>query len=178
MSRAVIPFQEGGLDLKDLMGGKGANLGEMTKAGLPVPQGFTITTAACLEYYEAGQLLTEERKREISQALSALEQQTGKKLGDPSNPLLVSVRSGAVISMPGMMDTILNLGLNDETVKGLEELTGNPRFARDCYRRFIQMFSDVVLGIPHYRFERVIEKKKRNWGFDRIQKYPPGSGCR
>ncbi|MFD1396920.1 pyruvate, phosphate dikinase [Kroppenstedtia eburnea] len=164
MSRAVIPFQEGGLDLKDLMGGKGANLGEMTKAGLPVPQGFTITTAACLEYYEAGQLLTEERKREISQALSALEQQTGKKLGDPSNPLLVSVRSGAVISMPGMMDTILNLGLNDETVKGLEELTGNPRFARDCYRRFIQMFSDVVLGIPHYRFERVIEKKKEELG--------------
>lgn len=164
MSRAVIPFQEGGLDLKDLMGGKGANLGEMTKAGLPVPQGFTITTAACLEYYEAGQLLTEERKREISQALSALEQQTGKKLGDPSNPLLVSVRSGAVISMPGMMDTILNLGLNDETVKGLEELTGSPRFARDCYRRFIQMFSDVVLGIPHYRFERVIEKKKEELG--------------
>lgn len=164
MSRAVIPFQEGGLDLKDLMGGKGANLGEMTKAGLPVPQGFTITTAACLEYYEAGQLLTEERKGEISQALSALEQQTGKKLGDPSNPLLVSVRSGAVISMPGMMDTILNLGLNDETVKGLEELTGNPRFARDCYRRFIQMFSDVVLGIPHYRFERVIERKKEELG--------------
>ncbi|GGA36260.1 pyruvate, phosphate dikinase [Kroppenstedtia guangzhouensis] len=164
MSRAIIPFQEGGLDLKDLMGGKGANLGEMTKAGLPVPQGFTITTAACLEYYDSGQQLTEERKREISQALSALERQTGKKLGDPLNPLLVSVRSGAVISMPGMMDTVLNLGLNDETVKGLEELTGDPRFARDCYRRFIQMFSDVVLGIPHYRFERVIEGKKEELG--------------
>ncbi|MFD1425687.1 pyruvate,orthophosphate dikinase [Kroppenstedtia sanguinis] len=164
MSQAVIPFLEGGLGRKDLMGGKGANLGEMTKAGLPVPQGFTITTAACLEYYASGQLLTEERKREIRQALSALEEQTGKKLGDPSDPLLVSVRSGAVISMPGMMDTILNLGLNDETVQGLEALTGDPRFARDCYRRFIQMFSDVVLGIPLYRFERVIESKKEELG--------------
>ncbi|PTX64880.1 pyruvate phosphate dikinase [Melghirimyces profundicolus] len=160
----VIPFHEGGLEQKHLMGGKGANLGEMTKAGLPVPPGFTITTAACLEYYDAGRILTDERKEEIGAALFSLEKQTEKKLGDPSDPLLVSVRSGAVISMPGMMDTVLNLGLNDETVQGLERLTENPRFAYDCYRRFIQMFGDVVLGIPHCRFERVLQRKKEEQG--------------
>ncbi|SDC74772.1 pyruvate phosphate dikinase [Melghirimyces thermohalophilus] len=156
----IIPFTEGSMEQKHLMGGKGANLGEMTQAGLPVPPGFTLTTAACLEYYENGRTLKSARKDEIRKALDALEEKSGKKLGDPANPLLVSVRSGAVISMPGMMDTVLNLGLNDETVQGLEGLTESPRFAYDCYRRFIQMYGDVVLGIPHYRFERVIEEMK------------------
>ncbi|MFC4076719.1 pyruvate, phosphate dikinase [Salinithrix halophila] len=165
MSQAfVVSFQDGRLEEKHLLGGKGANLAEMTRAGLPVPPGFTITTEACLDYYRAGRTLTEERKQDVAAALVRLEEQAGKKLGDAGDPLLVSVRSGAVISMPGMMDTVLNLGLNDETVKGLAGLTGNPRFAYDCYRRFIQMFSDVVLGIPHYRFERVIEKKKEERG--------------
>ncbi|MDR6225029.1 pyruvate, phosphate dikinase [Desmospora profundinema] len=167
MSHAmVIAFDEGRLDWKHLMGGKGANLAEMTRAGLPVPPGFTITTAACLQYYDADRTMTREQKNEIASALSALEKRSGKKLGDPNDPLLVSVRSGAVISMPGMMDTVLNLGLNDRTVEGLEKLTGNARFARDCYRRFIQMFGDVVLGIPHYRFERVIDAKKKERGVD------------
>ncbi|OYD07684.1 pyruvate, phosphate dikinase [Paludifilum halophilum] len=160
----VIPFHEGRLKMKDLLGGKGANLGEMTRAGLPVPPGFTITTAACLEYFEAGRILTEERKREIAMALSGLEQEAGKKLGDPRDPLLVSVRSGSVISMPGMMDTVLNLGLNDETVEGLAGLTDDPRFAYDCYRRFIQMFGDVVLGMAPYRFEETIEVRKEERG--------------
>lgn len=161
MSDAVmIPFAEGRLEWKHLLGGKGANLAEMTRAGLPVPPGFTITTAACLQYYEAERTLTDERKQEIAFALSALEKQSGKRLGDPVAPLLVSVRSGAVVSMPGMMDTVLNLGLNDDTAEGLADLTGDARFAWDCYRRFIQMFGDVVLGIPHYRFEQVIDRKK------------------
>lgn len=162
----VIPFDKGGLDQKPLMGGKGANLAEMTQAGLPVPPGFTITTAACLQYYEADRTLTEVQKEAIAVACTRLEEQSGKRLGDPANPLLVSVRSGAVISMPGMMDTVLNLGLNDHTVEGLAKLTANPRFAQDCYRRFLQMFGNVVLGIPHYRFERVIEAKKDERGID------------
>ncbi|SFS81871.1 pyruvate, phosphate dikinase [Marininema halotolerans] len=161
MSKAfVVSFEDGRLEEKHLLGGKGANLGEMTRAGLPVPSGFTITTAACLSYYQENRTLTEQQKQEIATALTRLEQQAGKKLGDAKDPLLVSVRSGAVVSMPGMMDTVLNLGLNDETVEGLASLTNNPRFALDCYRRFIQMFSDVVMGIPHYRFERVIEARK------------------
>lgn len=160
----IIPFHKGSMDQKHLMGGKGANLAEMTQAGLPVPPGFTITTAACLEYYQSGRVLTEERKKEIRNALKELERRSGKTLGDPDDPLLVSVRSGAVTSMPGMMDTVLNLGLNDQTVLGLEKLTNNARFAYDCYRRFIQMFGDVVLGIPSYRFERVIEEVKEECG--------------
>ncbi|PTM59465.1 pyruvate, phosphate dikinase [Desmospora activa] len=160
----IIPFAEGGQDWKHLMGGKGANLAEMTRAGLPVPPGFTITTTACLQYYDAERTLTDERKQEIARALSELEKHSGKKLGDPAAPLLVSVRSGAVVSMPGMMDTVLNLGLNDRTVAGLATLTGDARFAWDCYRRFIQMFGDVVLEIPSYRFERVIEQKKEARG--------------
>jgi pyruvate, orthophosphate dikinase len=164
VSKTVTLFHEGSADMKSLLGGKGANLAEMTRVGLPVPPGFTITTQACLEYYEQGRQLIAERKAEILEALSRLEEQTGKTLGNPENPLLVSVRSGAVISMPGMMDTVLNLGLNDETVEGLSNLTENPRFAYDCYRRFIQMYGDVVLGIQHYRFERVIDQRKEAKG--------------
>jgi pyruvate,orthophosphate dikinase len=162
--KRVYLFHEGNAQMRSLLGGKGANLAEMTRAGLPVPPGFTITTEACNDYYAAGKQLSEQLLDEIRKALAELEAQTGKKLGDPSNPLLVSVRSGAVYSMPGMMDTILNLGLNDETVEGLAQLTGNPRFAYDCYRRFIQMFGDVVLGIDHYRFERIIENVKESRG--------------
>ncbi|BCU82405.1 pyruvate, phosphate dikinase [Polycladomyces abyssicola] len=162
--KRVYLFHEGNAQMRSLLGGKGANLAEMTRAGLPVPPGFTITTEACNDYYAAGKQLSEQLLDEIRKALAELEAQTGKKLGNPSNPLLVSVRSGAVYSMPGMMDTILNLGLNDETVEGLAQLTGNPRFAYDCYRRFIQMFGDVVLGIDHYRFERIIENVKESRG--------------
>ncbi|MDN4594815.1 pyruvate, phosphate dikinase [Polycladomyces subterraneus] len=162
--KRVYLFHEGNAQMRSLLGGKGANLAEMTRAGLPVPPGFTITTAACNDYYARGKQLSEGLLDEIREALAELETQTGKKLGDPFNPLLVSVRSGAVYSMPGMMDTILNLGLNDETVEGLAQLTGNPRFAYDCYRRFIQMFGDVVLGIDHYRFERIIENVKESRG--------------
>ncbi|WP_018131813.1 pyruvate, phosphate dikinase [Effusibacillus pohliae] len=156
----VYLFDEGRADMKSLLGGKGANLAEMTRAGLPVPPGFTITTEACNAFYSAGRTISPEIQQQIDAALAELEKRVGKKLGDPANPLLVSVRSGAVFSMPGMMDTILNLGLNDETVKGLAELTGNPRFAYDCYRRFIQMFSDVVLGVDHYHFEQILDQVK------------------
>ncbi|MBN2908523.1 pyruvate, phosphate dikinase [Polycladomyces sp. WAk] len=162
--KRVYLFHEGNAQMRNLLGGKGANLAEMTRAGLPVPPGFTITTKACNDYYAGGKQLSEGLMNEVRKALAELEAQTGKKLGDPSNPLLVSVRSGAVYSMPGMMDTILNLGLNDETVEGLAQLTGNPRFAYDCYRRFIQMFGDVVLGIDHYRFERIIDNVKESRG--------------
>ena len=143
----VYLFKEGSADMRNLLGGKGANLAEMTNLGLPVPQGFTVTTEACTRYYEDGQVIAEEIVDQINQAMTELEKITGKKFGVKSNPLLVSVRSGARVSMPGMMDTILNLGLNDETVEGLAELTNNERFAYDSYRRFIQMFSDVVMGI-------------------------------
>lgn len=156
----VYLFQEGSKDLKELLGGKGANLAEMTKVGLPVPSGFTISTKACNDYYRYNRTLTTELKEQIEQALVKLEELAGKRLGDLQNPLLVSVRSGSVISMPGMMDTVLNLGLNDETVKIIADLTENPRFAYDSYRRFIQMFGDVVLGIEHYLFEKVIEEIK------------------
>ncbi|MGB0089570.1 MAG: pyruvate, phosphate dikinase [Planifilum fulgidum] len=165
MSKKVVyRFDEGRGDMKRLLGGKGANLAEMTRHGLPVPPGFTITTEACLDYYAAGRRLTQDVLDQMEQAVADLEERTGKGLGDPERPLLVSVRSGAVISMPGMMDTVLNLGLNDETVKGLARLTGNPRFAYDSYRRFIQMFGDVVLGIDHYLFERIIDERKEARG--------------
>ncbi|MDY0324481.1 MAG: pyruvate, phosphate dikinase, partial [Candidatus Carbobacillus sp.] len=164
MKKYVYHFSEGDQSMKGLLGGKGANLAEMTRVGLPVPPGFTISTEACLLYYEQGERLTDDLIEQIFGALQALEQKTGKSFGDPAHPLLVSVRSGAAISMPGMMDTILNLGLNDDTVQGLARLTNNPRFAYDSYRRFIQMFSDVVLEIPHYLFEDVIEKKKKERG--------------
>lgn len=160
MSKFVYAFEEGSKEQKPLLGGKGANLAEMSKIGLPVPEGFTVTTEACNKYYEDGKKIDEAIKAEIFENLKALEEKTGKGFGKIDNPLLVSVRSGAVISMPGMMDTVLNLGLNDETVEGLAKLTENPRFAYDAFRRFIQMFGDVVLDIPKYEFDSILERVK------------------
>lgn len=155
----VYDFEEGNENMRDLLGGKGAGLAEMTGIGLPVPPGFTITTEACKEYLKTNQI-NDEIRNETLEHLRKLEEKTAKKLGDINNPLLVSVRSGSPISMPGMMDTILNLGLNDETVEGLSRLTQNERFAYDSYRRFIQMFSNVVMEIPHDKFEYILEKYK------------------
>jgi pyruvate, orthophosphate dikinase len=163
-TKKVYLFPEGSRDQKYLLGGKGANLAEMTNAGLPVPAGFTITTEACLDYYQDGELLSDVLMEQVYTALGQLEKQTQKQFGNDVNPLLVSVRSGSVFSMPGMMDTILNLGLNDKTVIGLANLTQNPRFAYDSYRRFIQMVSNVVLGIDHYFFEEVIDQLKEKRG--------------
>ena len=160
MTKFVYSFNEGSKEMRDILGGKGANLAEMTKIGLPVPFGFTVSTEACNRYYAEDKEISPEIVDEIKEKLKELEQVTGKKLGDAKNPLLVSVRSGAVISMPGMMDTILNLGLNDETVEGLAKLTDNQRFAYDSYRRFIQMFSDVVMEIPKSKFDKVFDEKK------------------
>lgn len=164
MTKFVYSFNEGSKEMRDLLGGKGANLAEMTKIGLPVPFGFTVSTEACNRYYAENKEISPEIVEEINTKLAELEQVTGKKLGDAKNPLLVSVRSGAVISMPGMMDTILNLGLNDDTVEGLAKLTENPRFAYDSYRRFIQMFSDVVMEIPKAKFDKVFDDKKTEVG--------------
>ncbi len=161
----VYHFNEGSKEMRDLLGGKGANLAEMTRAALPVPPGFTITTEACNQYYNDGKRISDSLIQDVDAALAKLEQDTGKSFGNSNNPLLVSVRSGSVHSMPGMMDTILNLGLNDETVVGLANLTNNPRFAFDSYRRFIQMFSNVVLGIDSYLFEEVISDLKERQGF-------------
>ncbi len=161
----VYLFKEGSASQKDLLGGKGANLCEMTNIGLPVPPGLTVTTEACTEFYVQGEKLTDEIINQIKSALKTLEEQTGKKFGDVVNPLLVSVRSGAKFSMPGMMDTILNLGLNDNTVEGLAEKTGNLRFAYDSYRRFIQMFGDVVLGIHKYKFDNILDGTKEKNGY-------------
>ncbi len=161
----VYLFKEGSASQKNLLGGKGANLAEMTNIGMPVPQGFTVTTEACTEFYIQDEKLTEDIIKQIESNLSTLEQQTGKVFGNAENPLLVSVRSGAKFSMPGMMDTILNLGLNDETVEGVAKITGNPRFAYDSYRRFIQMFGDVVLEIPKYLFDNALEGKKEKNGY-------------
>ncbi|HAA82063.1 MAG TPA: pyruvate, phosphate dikinase, partial [Thermotoga naphthophila] len=155
---------EGRADMKDILGGKGANLAEMTNLGIPVPPGFTISAEVCKYYYDHGRTYPEELKEQVEEAMRRLEEVTGKKFGDPNNPLLVSVRSGAAISMPGMMDTVLNLGLNDETVKGLAKLTNNERFAYDAYRRFLQMFGDVVLKIPHEKFEKALEELKKEKG--------------
>ncbi|MDR0405477.1 MAG: pyruvate, phosphate dikinase, partial [Clostridiales bacterium] len=160
----VYLFSEGDSSMKNLLGGKGANLAEMTKLGFPVPQGFTVTTEACTAYYADGGVINQSILDEIAQKLAELEAVVGKKFGDVSNPLLVSVRSGARASMPGMMDTILNLGLNDSVVEGLAALTGNPRFAYDSYRRFIQMFSDVVMELPKSSFERIIDEVKESKG--------------
>lgn len=164
MKKFVYSFNEGSKDMKDLLGGKGANLAEMTKIGLPVPFGFTVTTEACNRYYEEGKTIGDDIVESIFEKLEELENVTGKKFGDVGNPLLVSVRSGAKISMPGMMDTILNLGLNDETVEGLATLTENPRFAYDSYRRFIQMFGDVVMEIDKRKFDAVFDGKKEERG--------------
>ena len=160
----VYDFTEGKKELKSLLGGKGANLGEMTNLGLNIPPGFTITTEVCLNYFKSPEIVMEELKPKVLEHLKNLEQKTGKKFGDTKNPLLVSVRSGAPMSMPGMMDTILNLGLNDQSVLGLAEQTNNPRFAYDSYRRFIQMFGDVVMQISAEKFERILDKYKREKG--------------
>ncbi len=160
----VYSFSEGNKEMKDLLGGKGANLAEMSHIGLPVPQGFTLTTAACNNYYEVGEKLSDSIKEEVFEKLAELEKITGKNFGGTTNPLLVSVRSGAKISMPGMMDTVLNLGLNDDVIKTLSEESGNPRFVLDSYRRFIQMFSDVVVEIPKAKFERVLDEIKDSKG--------------
>ncbi|MBO4412611.1 MAG: pyruvate, phosphate dikinase, partial [Clostridia bacterium] len=160
----VYLFNEGNANMRNLLGGKGANLAEMTNIGLPVPQGFTVSTEACVKYYDDGKKLSDDIIKEIMDHLTKLEKITGKKFGDKTNPLLVSVRSGARVSMPGMMDTILNLGINDEVVEGLAKLTNNRRFAYDSYRRFIQMFSDVAIGIEKAKFEKIIDKTKEEKG--------------
>ncbi len=157
----VYLFNEGNAGMRDLLGGKGANLAEMTSLGLPVPYGFTVSTEACTRYYEDGKVINDEIVEQIKAALAITEEKAGKKFGSAENPFLVSVRSGARASMPGMMDTILNLGLNDETVEALARLTDNPRFAYDSYRRFIQMFSDVVMEIDKEKFSRLLENKKK-----------------
>ena len=157
-------FSEGNKDMRNLLGGKGANLAEMTNIGLPVPQGFTITTEACTKYYEDGKKINDEIKGQIMDYIEKMEEITGKKFGDKKNPLLVSVRSGARASMPGMMDTILNLGLNEDVVETIAEMSGNPRWAWDCYRRFIQMYSDVVMEVGKKYFEELIDKMKAEKG--------------
>ena len=160
----VYMFAEGNASMRELLGGKGANLAEMSSLGLPVPYGFTISTEACTAYYDDGEKINADIKEEIREALAKLEEQAGKKLGDAENPLLVSVRSGARASMPGMMDTILNLGINDEVVETIAKRTGNERFAYDSYRRFIQMFSDVVMELSKKRFEEIIDEVKEAKG--------------
>ena len=160
----VYLFSEGNANMRELLGGKGANLAEMTNIGLPVPQGFTITTEACTQYYEDGREINDTIKAEVTEYIKKLENITGKKFGDKENPLLVSVRSGARASMPGMMDTILNLGLNEDVVEVLSEKSGNPRWAWDCYRRFIQMYSDVVMEVGKKYFEELIDKMKTDKG--------------
>ena len=164
MAKWVYMFTEGNADMRNLLGGKGANLAEMTNLGLPVPQGFTVTTEACTQYYEDGRQINDEIMGQIMEAIDKMEGITGKKFGDVKNPLLVSVRSGARASMPGMMDTILNLGLNEEVVETLSQASGNPRWAWDCYRRFIQMFSDVVMEVGKKYFEELIDKMKEEKG--------------
>ena len=156
----VYLFSEGKADMRNLLGGKGANLAEMTNLGLPVPQGFTITTEACTQYYEDGEVINDEIQEQIMEYIVNMEEFTGKKFGDKENPLLVSVRSGARASMPGMMDTILNLGLIEDVVNVLAAKSGNPRWAWDCYRRFILMFSDVVMEVGKKFFEELIDEMK------------------
>ncbi len=163
MTRYVFRFEEGHGDQKDLLGGKGAGLAEMSRIGLPVPPGFTITTQACNVYQDSAEY-PQGMMDQVWENLTLLEDKIGKRLGDVAKPLLVSVRSGAPISMPGMMDTVLNLGLNRETVQGLAALTGNPRFALDSYRRFIQMFGNVVMHMEHHRFEQILADLKSEVG--------------
>ncbi|MGN0448205.1 MAG: PEP/pyruvate-binding domain-containing protein, partial [Acutalibacteraceae bacterium] len=160
----VYLFKEGNGTMRELLGGKGANLAEMTNLGLPVPQGFTITTEACTQYYEDGKVINDEIVAQIMEYIEKMEEITGKKFGDLERPLLVSVRSGARASMPGMMDTILNLGLNEDVVKVMAEKSGNERWAYDCYRRFIQMYSDVVMEVGKKYFEELIDKMKEDRG--------------
>src|SRR5512134_3681099 len=156
---------EGDASMRNLLGGKGANLAEMANLGVPVPPGFTITTEICTEFYRSGQSYPEGLDRQVSAAVEAIGAAVGSRFGDAERPLLVSVRSGARVSMPGMMDTVLNLGLNDETVEGLARRSGDRRFAYDSYRRFIQMYSDVVLGVEHRAFEDLLERHKEEKGY-------------
>ncbi|MBU0615945.1 MAG: pyruvate, phosphate dikinase, partial [Nanoarchaeota archaeon] len=160
----VYSFAEGKKEMKMVLGGKGANLAEMTTLGIPVPPGFTITTEACAEFYKLGKKYPEGMDKQVEDKLKELEKKMGAKLGDPEDPLLVSVRSGAAVSMPGMMDTVLNLGMNDQSVAGMAKKTGNERFAWDAYRRFIQMFGDVVMEVEHKHFEEVLDKAKETKG--------------
>ena len=160
----VYLFKEGNETMRNLLGGKGANLAEMTILGIPVPQGFIVTTEACNKYYNDRKVISEEVLEQIQNNIAKLEEITGKKFGSLENPLLVSVRSGARVSMPGMMDTILNLGLNDEAVEVVAKQTNNPRFAYDSYRRFVQMFSDVVMGVEKRLFENIIDEMKEARG--------------
>ncbi len=164
MTKYVYLFEEGNAKMRNLLGGKGANLAEMTTLGLPVPRGFVVTTEACLRYYEDGEQIGKDIEEEILKMLKVTEKAVGKKFGDPENPFLVSVRSGSRASMPGMMDTVLNLGLNDKVVEGLAKLTNNPRFAYDSYRRFVMMFSDVVIGLSKSKFERILDEIKKEKG--------------
>src|SRR3954462_5885120 len=157
---------EGTVEMKDLLGGKGANLADMTRMGLPVPPGFTVTTEACAQYYQNGQKLPSGLMNEVKKHLGKVERATKKRFGDPKKPLLMSVRSGARVSMPGMMDTMLNLGLTDKVVEGLAKLTGNERFAYDSYRRLINMFGDVVMGVDHEHFEHELSEVKRAKGVE------------
>ena len=168
MTKWVYSFgaghNEGRADMKNLLGGKGANLAEMASIGLPVPPGFTITTEVCTAFYENNRKYPDDLQAQVDAALAAIEKAVGLKFGDQGHPLLVSVRSGARVSMPGMMDTVLNLGLNDTTVEGLAKAANDPRFAWDSYRRFIQMYGSVVLGVDHHRFEEIIEHAKLDAG--------------
>src|SRR5271157_2567856 len=171
----VYLFSEGNASMRDLLGGKGAGVAEMTNAGLPVPPGFTITTQACNAYYDADKHFPQGMWEQVKEALKIVEQQTGKGFGKRENPLLVSVRSGAKFSMPGMMDTVLNLGINDETVQGLVKLTGDERFAYDAYRRFIQMFSKIVLDTNPQDFEKVLDHYKEQAGVKTDAEIPAAS---
>ncbi len=164
MAKFVYLFSEGDASMRELLGGKGANLAEMTKIGLPVPQGFTVSTEACTQYYEDGRKINDAIQAEIMENIVKMEAICGKKFGDKENPLLVSVRSGARASMPGMMDTILNLGLNEDVVETMAAKTGNARWAWDCYRRFIQMYSDVVMEVGKKYFEQLIDEMKEKKG--------------
>ena len=163
-NKFVYLFSEGNGSMRELLGGKGANLAEMTNLGMPVPQGFTITTEACTQYYEDGEKINDEIQAQIMEYITKMEEITGKKFGDLENPLLVSVRSGARASMPGMMDTILNLGLNEDVVEVIAKKSNNPRWAWDCYRRFIQMYSDVVMEVGKKYFEELIDEMKAKRG--------------
>ncbi|MDP3050417.1 MAG: PEP/pyruvate-binding domain-containing protein, partial [Eubacteriales bacterium] len=160
LEKYVYLFEEGNAGMKDLLGGKGANLAEMTNIGLPVPPGFIVTTDACNEFSAAGDRFPVGMEDQVRENISVLARRLRRTFGDEANPLLVSVRSGAPVSMPGMMDTVLNLGLNDRTVEGLVRSTGDERFALDCYRRFIHMFGDVVMGVEHYHFEAILQAQK------------------
>src|SRR3990172_7548700 len=171
----VCLFREGNKDQKDLLGGKGANLAEMTNLGLPVPPGFTITTEACIAYVQGGNNLPGGLMGDVQAALGQVEEETGKRFGDPERPLLVSVRSGAKFSMPGMMDTILDLGLNNATLQGLIAATGDERLGHDSWRRFVMMFGDIVLGIERRKFDAIFDEAKERAGAGSDAEMPAGA---